>query len=1303
MPDAALPGAVTITFQLGKDDAAGPLLAKMVATADQPESPVKLLGLNEIVEIQQDRVRMADQFFTAYRKGEVPLHFGVEHLNPSVLQMLLGQLPDRSRLDPDGILIRSGTHPVRECKISAGECFMDLTALLVADQAGILDLVEMTLSPILVSSHSITGLREAAASIASSHPSVEDSVRQTLALIEEGRIQVYEDVTSHQEVSSSNGDLSPVANWFCRLSDIDQEFVLPELGQATPQVVLTDQLASMLRSEETLSEMPKDSAATLSIPAKAHLQGTFPSDQEVIILESGAAQKLAGAGVLTAAAGKFGLRIAVSERDKLLNQRAESELRIRNGKRMMLLAERIHRGSSDGTYRFITRDDEIPRAPGEATPDACTLALYDMSLAHKQGAKFVWCDDRFVNAFTEFESAGVIIGISEILTLLRQRLLLPKDAFFEVLSKLRAANFRYLPITTEEILWCLGRAVIAENSLAEGETLEILRRYVARCVLDARWFKPPHGGSQEHSPMEYRWILDTYQAIAGAVVGLWRDDTASEKDRLFKCDYLMHAFFWPLPAAMEIGGVTQDQHFRVYGLACTVATLLSQGFDLDWGKGQDPDLRQHRRARFNDWVESRYLNPLADVEPTLIELLAKIESDGFEDLRKSFSRPEEKAIKVCLIHAILDLPEAVKRKIEFRPAFRDWLGIKKGDWQVMIGGVTLNARALWRAIARAAETGEGKVNEVDGERMAVFSKLGRWSPSKRLHIAGQWLPPRGRFTHDALPVITLCREDIRKLLGKRSDWFDVSPKMRSQMIRRISVERDPATRVEKFLEWRGNSLEWLYSSIEVGLKTRKDLTTDSLLPPTLQSLGNHFRLSEKELSSGIFDLNICAERLIADVGLARAAQRFIQLPIPLPSLLLREIKACSESERKYLLARIKRTTKHPLGLIQAAHLFSEIEPIDSGSMVIASELITKTFGTKDALESWMFYQKVLNWSSRILSSLARFRAADHRLRLLFCWLHAGRVANLFIRTNLDLTKCGDAFDNSAQAYGFDVGAWDSDFWDDCMHPRFAQRCPVLASALASVVGQLPPESAGRLRVNAIYGCSNDTERDHSQVLLLRDRSLMRNSLGSFLGGRDCPAIREAMTEDLNKLTENADPAALWPATLGRLEENPLSSQAWSLLSVILWDLPIAQDAERRLHALVALPQFEKLLNSFPDNGAPILQFVTSRIRFDMNKNFTLRVKDLVSSHLYAFSRLNFVEFNRSDAAHISSCYVGLSVVPGDEAATHAQFFKLLAEMIRSWPASGSIFAPPSWSWPNRWPMSRQAGFWEFELTRRAAK
>ncbi|MEO5716259.1 MAG: hypothetical protein ABIT37_22460 [Luteolibacter sp.] len=1303
VPDAALPGAVTVAFQLGKDDAAGPLMAKMVATADQPESPVKLLGINEIVAIHQDRARAVDQFFSAYRKAEVPLHFGAEHLNPAVLQMLLGQPPNRSRLDPDGILIRSGTQPVRECEIAAGELFMDLTALLVADQAGVLDLAEMTFSPILVSPHSITSLREAAASIASSQPSVEDSVRQTLALIEEGRIQVDENVESPQEAKTSDEGLSPVANWICRLSGLDPENIGTKSEQTSPQVILTDQLAAMLRFKETISGDAKNPGATLSDPAKTREQGPFPSDGDVIILESGAAQKLAGDGVLAATANKFVLRIATSERGNLLRRKAESVLRISNGKRMMLLAERIHRGSSDGTYRFITRDDEISRPPGEALPDACTMALYDMSLAHKQGAKFVWCDDRFVNAFTEFESGGTIIGISEILTLLRNRLLLPKEAFFKVLAKLRAANFRYLPISTEEILWCLGQAVVSENSITEGDALKNLRRYVARCILDAKWFKPPHGGSPEKSLMEYRWILDFYQASVGAVVGLWRDAAASEKDRLFKCDYLMHSFFSPLPAAMEIGGVTQDQHFRVYGLACTVATLLSQGFDLDWGKGQDPDLRKHRRARFNDWVESRYLKPLADVEPALIESLVKIESEGFEDLRKSFGGPEEKATKLCLISAIIDLPETVKGKIEFRPAFRDWLGIKKGEWQVMIGGVTLNARALWRAIARAAESGEGKVKEVDGQRIAVFSKLEKWHPSKKLHIAAEWLPPKGRFTHDALPVITLSRENIRKIVGKRTDWFDVSPKERSQMIRRISVERDPATRVEKFLEGRGNSLEWLYSSIGVGLKTRKDLTTDDLLPPTLQSLGNHLRLSKMELSRGNFDLEACAERLIADVGLAKAAQRFIQLPIPLPKALLKEIKSCSGAKRKYVLARIERKTKHPLGLIQVAHLCAEIEPIESGSMLRASALVTKALGTKDGFDSWIFYQKVLNWSSRVFSSIARFRDADQRLQLLFCWLHAGRVANLFIGTNLDLKKCGDAFDHGARTFGFDVGAWDSKHWDDCMHPRFAQRCPVLISALASIVGQLPTDSAADLRANTIYGRANDTERDLSDGLLLRDRTLMRNGLGSFLGGRDCPNVREALTEDLNVLMETADPAVLWPAALDRIEEDPTATEAWSLLTVILWDLPIPEDAERRLRALTGLPEFEEVLDSLPDRGAPILQFVTARTRLDINQNFTTRVEDLVACRLHALSRSNSSDFKRSDAAHLASCYVGMSVVPGNEEATYAQFFKLLAGMIHSWPASGAIFGPPTWSWPNRWPMSRQLGFWEFELTRRAAE
>lgn len=1025
-----------------------------------------------------------------------------------------------------------------------------------------------------------------------------------------------------------------------------------------------------------------------------------PASGDTVVLENGVATKLATDEVIEALSEVFSLRITASERDALKGQLAAADAAWAQAQDLLRLAEEIRRKADDGTFRFVTRDEEYSRGPGEA-PGVAERALYDLEQATRQGARFVWCDDRFVNGFANFESAQ-ILGVSEMLGILRMRHRCSKGQHYEVLSRLRAANCRFLPVTAEEILWCLERATLSEECLTEATELTTLRRYVASCLLDVPHMKKPVPGPAGGSLMEFRWPFETSSAVTEAIGSVWANDSISESGREIMADYLLHRFFWPLFAVFEIADQEQSHEDRVKADAGAIAGLLVRGFGLPWAEKGEHEARRHRRAKYNDWVATRLLVRVADIEPGLIKQLARIEAESLCDLRERDDY-DERTIQTCLARAIFDLPEILKEHIEFESGFRIWLGIKRGGLQASISGVVCDGRDLWRVVARAGRGQGGRLRAKEGEKELVFVRLAEWSPWKRLGIEGEGLPLGQRFKADALPVAVLAGEDLERMLRRRPDWFDLPIDQRAKAIRRISEERDPARRVEIFLDIRAKSVEWLYSSAAQRFRCRTSVTTDDLIAASLEAMGAHLRLTRRELEGGMINFDAAAVRLIAGVGLARAAQRLVHLPIPLPESLLGAMRDSDPRQRALVLARLERTVRHPLAMIQAAHLCMIAGKDDPGVVARGVKLVRRAVENEQGLRAWGLFESVLNWAFSVFGSFERFRGASIHSRLLFSWLHAGRLTDVCLANNVSIERAEKLFEQAGRIFGIELGAWDAEIWEDCMHPRFAQRCPVLLAALASVIDRLSPELGDNLRVESIFGLGSEGGDDSSCALLLRDSSLCRNKMDSFLGGEARSDIRNAITSDLAGRLQPLNPVELREDILQRLEETTADRSNWNLLTIVINDLPIPGDAENTLQRLIESDSFEGLLRSASDGGMAILRFVASRIRLLKDDAALSRVHRLVDEQLQRLVGQSDTASLRRDATNLAACFLGLSIIKGDERETYQQFHRHLGKMVRIIPESGAIFDNPYWSWPNRWSMNRQAGFWNFEMSRRSVR
>jgi tetratricopeptide (TPR) repeat protein len=1294
LSEQTLGDAISIGFRIQMDEVFGPLLEKFAAAANIENSPIRMVSSTEIQELRREQFQKAAEFFTAYRNGDAPIHFAESTVGMGAFQLLLFQDSKSEGLHRMPTLLRSGSQKLKKPKIGKGELFMDFTALLIARQAGILPMVEEEFGPISISPHSIALFRSIAESIAPTQPKIVDAMRLVLAMVNEGVINVSRPKSANRDLNVSGNTQSqppntePLPNeWVCVLESTD--FDSSAKGAIYFRICPDDLVAASKQRKPGMIEQPVDQSIGLQPPFGAR-----------VTLAKGVALNLALDQTLKGIARSFTLSIEAEEMDAMRNQFSDAIRSEANASLLLDLVEGVAAKVEGGIYRYVTRQEEL-RLPDGEPPSSAERALYDLDLAPKQGAVFVWCDDRFVNGFDHFENAR-IVGISEMLQVLRKRHLLSKEDYYSMISNLRSHNFRYLPINEEEVLWCI-RGSMTDGRFKERSTLSILRRYTALCILDAPCLKAPVPDPNGGHAKEFRWVFDSFQAVTNAIGALWADDSIQHKARVRVCDYLLREFFWPMLAIIEIAGKPQTEQDKVYGQAAAIAVLMTRGFSLGWAVGSDPHDRKHRRAQFNDWLESRLLKPLHDVSPAVIKQLARIEADSLLSLRKG-KYCEQEGMRAVVARAIFDLPSILKAEIEFDRGFCDWVGLKKGGWQVSIQGAVLDGPELWNALSKAISPEGGKVRREDGKGNLTFTRLERWSPARRVGVHGDGLPPRGRFSNDVLPIVFFERQRLKNFLFRRIDWFDLGTKERATLARRISAERVPAKRVERFLENRSQSLEWLYHRTASRLRAHENVDVEAdLIPHSLDSMASHLRLSIDEFKTGNFNLDDCAKRLIADIGLARAAERLVHLPVALPATLIAKFHSQDDELQNHVLSRLERTVRHPLALIQVARLFAIVGASNPQCANRAKLLIHQALACDQSLEAWQFFEKILQWSFASLRAMERFRGASSQALMLFSWLHAGRLSDIFIRGNALLKEGADIFAIQSRAFGIDLGAWDDALWNDCMHPRFSQRCPVLLAALASIIEALPTEIGADLLLEKVGGLDSAPASDVSGALLLRDSSLMDNRWGSFLGGGMRCDFRGALSPGLRDKLQAKNPSELWPTIVEGLKIEPTNIGMWSMLALILSDLPLPAEFEERLQELLCQCDLAAISPLSRQGSQNCLRFAAYRLRFQSDGKLRQMVERVVGERLGSEPELADGMELRFEIESVASCFVELSIVANEEALTYQRFFAYLANLVRAWPTSTQVLGPPIWSWPNKWPINRQAGYWEFEMCRRAAR
>jgi tetratricopeptide (TPR) repeat protein len=1315
---AELLGAVDLAFRLGMEDAVAPLMPKFFALAQKPNSPVQAKALDEIRELMCEEAERRGDINKKYNECELPAHLAVPKL-ACTLATLYHEKPRGCReegrpLRHFPVLARHGARlSIARPQITAGTLFADVTAIMLAAEVELIEVVEKAFAPILISAHLPESLRHQIDAAAPKQPALEKRRQTVVESVERKDIAV---------VQATEGPARLVERYSAELGDrwgallgraqTGQGLLcdfMPPLGLSGLPVKVSDEdrpflvscgdVVDALRRGGAIS----DAEAAAAVHRLGECAPSFNPEASIstgtlIVLDNGIAEQFAGAGVLDALA-TFA-RVEISEEDiaTIRAERAAHAQSLATVSWLKALAERIHRGIQRNVYRTVTTTD-TPREGVRAPDTSEEHCLFDMLAAEKLGATTVWCDDRFISRYERISGAQNY-GVGEILRCLRAAGRVSEDAHFAALLRLRASNVRYLPVEADEMRYHILRAPLAAGAVKETPPLVTLRRYVAACCLDRARMRPPGQLNGRTILGEFQWVADSFRAISDTITKMWAEPAMKEEERRARAEWLLNEMLIPFHGVAEAQTALPQPQNGAEGVAGMLALLFACGFTLDspWKRKQeDPS---HARSRYWRWLGRRLVEPLFQLEPQIVSRVAAFEADGLLQSRKRRRKDQlqTRVLRGLAMRGWMDLPRVIQNQMKLNAEARRWLGLTSGRWIIGAFGREFDHDAFWGAIAEAWTRGSAAVPTLEGEEYTL-SGFDAPVPPRRIPIRGPGLPENARLIEPRARVLCGDVAARRSYLESRIDWFDFGAERARKRIQEIVRIAHPGKRIRELEQVIEESSEEFYRSLFRRLRRHESVTAEQSLPPSAASFCDHLRLRDERFSEKKVCLDACASRLIREVGLAWAVERFASLPILLPASIWAELRGLGERELRQVFARLRRRLRSPLARLHLMHLLADRAAVLPAYLDEAKVLLASLLSEDEGREEWRTFHILLEWTRRSFQALHDFRKLDAPTRLVLTWLHAVRLHNTLLRVSVDRDLLRRSFENSAEALGIDISACDRRYWHDAAHPRYAGRLHVLLRGLGAMLKSLPTEAAAQLRLTKAPW---NERMGASALMLLQNMSLGHNALGSFLGEESMTLLEGAFDEAVLKSILPLAPPQVLQQALTELEAAPENLSTWHLVSIVAGDKPLPEALRAKVDALVEKIDFAKLAIEHPDDESAIIHLISGRTLAGLPLQTLQKIEQQIWRLVDEFRGAPPEEERLHRRINlIASCFISLAVVDGDEGATFQRFYKHLTELAGRWPTAIPILRRRFHGWPTRQPLARQRGLWELELTLRA--
>lgn len=1042
-------------------------------------------------------------------------------------------------------------------------------------------------------------------------------------------------------------------------------------------------IVDSLQGHDRISDQMVERALTgLGQEGNPTVSSTSPLIRSTLYLMEGAADVLAGADVLERACDSFEIYVSdtcIREARATLEEYARRAAVAAQAEKLL---QRISSGLEDGRYEFVAISDER-LTETEDCDDSDNLdfaAMAELFRYESVNWDVLWIDDRAINKHP-FRVGAPIIGINEILVALRQREVIDQHEYYELTLKLRAENFRYIPIDDDEILYHLKKAPIRDGVVSETRNLAILRRYVASCLSDTKYLQPEVTADGLRNPFgEHPFVTNCLMVFTAAIAACWEDESASDEISRARADWVFDNLYVGLFGMLHLQGRNLPGTLPVRLLGRDIAGLMMKAITI--GDPLHPERHSEKRGAYFEWLAARVTNPRFRSEPRILRATVTEIERMFAAFSAVGKQGGDQRIveKILLQRLFMDFPDRLRSEIDLDTQTREWLGVATFA-AAEVGGLTFDGREFVSAVESALSGGHPTIKTQDGEKelqFALIEDAGSEGESRTAPAVGVFEGDTNRIAVLGDPMLNILSSDIevrRKTLQQFRDWFDGSEDEFQVELEHTAGTVDPHERLEQAQHLQTESSDVFYRSIEQRLR-RRELLADQLTPRFARILLRRFRVppSFEHEFSDIWEKS--ATTLLKDIEIERTIERCSCLPVRMPRVVIDALNQVEAEERNKMVGRLLAGSASPVTKLHLANLAlrnSEKDATTDARKILAS-LYDKPSGEAD----FAAFAAVLNFVNGQIATCRDLSDISPPIRLAMIWAHASGVHNLFHSVGFSSSSIAEMFQQHTQQLNAETMLREPVLWDDCLHPHRINRTVFLTHAVSKVLAGIDPTKLDEIGIVPMIEEEMILDVNGTQiprVPLLQDSTLQHDALNSILGGDHAEALASVLKDDAVELLSSTKLREILGQSLDQVLFDRNDS-GWVSIMLVLGDLPIYPDLREKFRAAVKTIEIDEVFMASPGIAHAALSTAADQVRHwgDEELRSLLKGKLLAafkfemgreSSSTDASSR---TDDNTTEKRIIDLIDAGLklSIVHGDLSATGRNLADMLESISQMW-------------------------------------
>ena len=1126
VPDEHVGLAFEIGNSLVADKYLDTLARRLAELGQTGRGGVERVGVAELLERMRARHRHLQDLSEMLRCGTLPVHLFSKATGIALVTIfrrfrLVAQANVDKEVSVPTYQRFGGRTPAPHRTVEGQDWRLnaDITAILNAAHFGLLARIEAAYGPIRIPQQILLVLSAIQHALRPNQPDRIDATRRIVDLEAGGLLRriVLEPVVAR---ASTDGDVADDVLAALRHVSKSGGFVV---GFLPPRSIdaeraaasVPDRYLGLLRDGHSVVDALLKCAAVTGKQYGVAIgnlgqRPQLPSEEVIqrgaqLVCDVGVLVLLNAAGVLEAAASTFDLAITKEDVEwakEEIRKAAEDEA---DARWVGELVEGIREGLEAGRYEFLPRVRDRGMAPKDGEQSDIEMMLGDLLRCDGRDGDVIWIDDRCLNSHGQSEGKRIVDTV-DLLYDLRRKDQLSEEELFENLTEIRGADSRFVAFSAEELLTAIRAAPVQDGVVVETKQLRILRRYYARCLLDADALRAPAGDAEKPGEdTEWHFLMECGRAVLLALVRVWHTGTTEEREA--RANWLLDYLFTE-DRGFHGTSSSQTTEASVHATALAIAGLMTGAVELDLG---DPE-RSARHSYFA-WLDRRILRNQLDVDPILEVTVVGQLRGVLAESAEATAEVDRTTARALMARLWIDLPRRIRDLTVSDQEFARRLNIT-GSKVVSIGPLEVETRTLWSTLASVLNNGIATdLKTVDGQEitLALISSepivFSIQCPSARVDV---------RLRNQELLFLSNALEVRESGAAQVAHLFDLPAEERDELIARVVAGQDPASRMDAVSAACASSGVVFYRDLEAGLQAGRHFHHSEIMPVEPLVLVRHLRIDESDAPSLRWERAV--GRLLEDVGIVETAVRIGGLPVKTPAVFVDAVSRLATDEREGTLRSIRRIwSQSPIGVVRIAEMWTQVLGGQRRAARVRERVACVLCDTalRETFEAW---RAVLQWVHEGFGFDRGLRSFPTDVRLGCVWTHADRVFRILAGRGLSNEWISSVFKRNNRALPPEFVFPEYAYGDDVAAPQFTTAETLALAGLGCISVDADGVRAARRAFEESFMRMEDAERTRVLRTIMADASGATNSLQSWLvnGGRTLAFLPEELQVSLSE-------------------------------------------------------------------------------------------------------------------------------------------------------------------------------------------